>query len=89
MKYFVFSRIITRREAIDKYGKLGFTEHKECVILKANTIEEAKELIKPFNHKKHIKFIHDPVMDIDTRTEAVDTELTDKQTNQIIDLGIV
>lgn len=51
-----FARIITKKEAINKYGKLGFREHAEAVFFKCDTKEEAFELIKPFNYKKHIKF---------------------------------
>ena len=58
MTKFLFTRLITKREAINQYGKLGFTTHKEAVIIEANSLDEAKEKLKPFNYKKHIKFIY-------------------------------
>lgn len=51
-----FSRIIMKKEAINQYGKLGFREHRESVFLTASSLESARELIKPYNYKKHIKF---------------------------------
>lgn len=53
---FFFSRFITKKVPIDQYGKLGFRLHKEGVLLIAHSLEEAKEMIKPYNKKKHIKF---------------------------------
>lgn len=58
MSKYLFTRLITKREAINRYGKLGFTIHKEGVIIEANSLDEAKEKLKPFNYKKHIKFIY-------------------------------
>ena len=58
MSKYLFTRLITKREAINQYGKLGFTTHKEGVIIEANSLEEAKEKLKPFNYKKHIKFVY-------------------------------
>lgn len=56
MKYFLFTRKITKKEAIDKYGKIGYRLHLEGVTVEAMNLEEARERIKPFNYKKHIKF---------------------------------
>lgn len=58
MSKYLFTRLITKREAINQYGKLGFTTHKEGVIIEANSLGEAIEKIKPFNYKKHIKFVY-------------------------------
>ena len=73
-----FSRIIMKKEAINQYGKLGFREHKESVFLKAETIEAARELIKPYNYKKHIKFRYVKC------STACQYEL-----DKIVDLGVV
>ena len=51
-----FSRFITKKEAINRYGKLGFREHKESVFIPAESLEEANKRIEPFNYKKHIKY---------------------------------
>ena len=51
-----FMRIISKKVAINQYGKLGFRDHIEGVFFSAATKEEAMELINPFNYKKHIKF---------------------------------
>ena len=64
MSKYLFTRLITKREAINRYGKLGFTTHKEGVIIEANSLDEAKEKLKPFNYKKHITFTysHEPIV---------------------------
>ena len=69
MKYFLFMRYITKKEAVNKYGKLGYVIHKEGVTIEAETVEEAKEKIKPFNYKKHFRF---------TFAREVDFDLYDK-----------
>lgn len=73
-----FARIITKKEAINKYGKLGFREHAEAVFFKCDTKEEAFELIKPFNYKKHIKFRY---------FGTVENE--NVKLNEIIDMGAI
>lgn len=74
MSKYLFTRLITKREAINRYGKLGFTTHKEGVIIEANSLDEAKEKLKPFNYKKHIKFIYsnEPVVVKDTAGVILD-----------------
>lgn len=59
MKFYLFTRQIPKREAIDKYGKMGWREHAEGVFIYAENEEEAKKLIAPFNYKKHIRFTFD------------------------------
>ena len=81
MHQYKFAREITRREAINNYGRLGFNTHKEAVYINANTLDEALDLIEPFNYKKHIRFrlvktFKDPVV-------------IDAGTMQIIDEGVV
>lgn len=56
MKYFLFTRKITKKEAINKFGKLGFTTHKEGVNIEAENLAEAQKKIEPYNYKKHIRF---------------------------------
>ena len=56
MSYYLFTRKITKKEAINKFGKLGFTTHKEAVNIEAATLEEAYKKIEPYNYKKHIRF---------------------------------
>lgn len=58
MSKYLFTRLITKREAINRYGKLGFTTHREGVIIEAESYDAAIEKIKPFNYKKHIKFVY-------------------------------
>lgn len=81
MKYYLFTRFITKKEAINKYGKLGFTIHKEGVIIQAENQKEAEKLLKPYNYKKHIKFTFSKELKVD----AEDTYIPDK----ILDLGII
>lgn len=73
---FDFRRVIRKREAINKYGKLGFTTHEEQVLIEAETLEEAKKLIEPFNYKKHIRF-----------ECFANYDSTKERLNEIIDLG--
>lgn len=54
--YYLFTRKVTKREAINKYGRLGFTTHQEGVVIDADCCEVANFKIAPFNYKKHIKF---------------------------------
>lgn len=54
--YYLFTRKITKREAINKYGKLGFTTHKEGVVIDADNCKDANDKIAPFNYKKHVRF---------------------------------
>lgn len=63
--YYLFTRNITKKEAINKYGKLGFTEHREVVLIEAETLEEAQKKIEPFNYKKHIRFKFEQEIDFD------------------------
>lgn len=80
MEKFLFTRLITKREPINKFGKLGYTTHKEAVIIVADSLEKAKEELEPFNYKKHIKFS----IDYDFK-RAYDT----LPTGQLVDLGII
>ena len=84
MDKFIFTRDITKREAVNQYGKLGFTLHREAVVIEAINYYEAIEFIKPFNYKKHIKFkiCRDPKYD---NKQLMDS----KPLNTIVDLGIV
>lgn len=43
----LYYREVTKREAVNKYGKLGYNLYLQYVITKD---------IKPFNKRKHIKF---------------------------------
>lgn len=82
MKYFLFTRKITKKEAINKFGKLGFTTHKEGVTIEAENLEEAYKKIEPFNYKKHIRFEFE---------REVEFDLYDKNLyglEEIKDLGI-
>lgn len=72
-----FNRIIMKKEAINKYGKLGFREHLEAVFIDASSLESARELIKPYNYKKHIKFRY---------KGTVNSSLFG--TDKIVDLGV-
>lgn len=56
MRAYLFVRIINKKGAINQYGKQGFRLHREGVMLKAESTEEALKLIEPYNYKKHIKF---------------------------------
>ena len=79
MKCYMFTREITRREAINKFGKLGYTMHQEAVIIPANSLEEAEKEIEPFNWKKHIKFQFEKEVDKTSRSDCY----------CILDLGII
>lgn len=76
---YIFTRQITKREAINQFGKLGFRTHEEMVVIPANSLEEAKELVAPFNYKKHIKFRYDDSKNVRDTVECF----------SIIDNGIV
>lgn len=65
MKYYLFTRLVTKKEAINKYGKLGFTIHREGVTIEADSLESAQEKIKPYNYKKHFKFRFSQEVDLD------------------------
>ena len=83
MKFYVFTRFITKKEAINQYGKLGFTIHKEGVVIEAGTQKEAEKLLEPYNYKKHIKFVFSH--EVDATEENRDIYIPDK----IIDLGVI
>lgn len=72
-----FTRIITKREAINQYGKLGYRSHREAVFIQAKSMDEAEKKLAPFNYKKHIRFWFSG------------TCLTDYPLNEIIDLGAI
>lgn len=74
---FEFTRIISKREAINKYGKLGYRPHREAVFIEANSLDEAEEKLAPFNYKKHIRFYY------------MCSCLTDYPLNEIVDLGVI
>ena len=83
MNYYLFTRKITKKEAINKYGKLGFTTHKEAVNIEAATLDEAYKKIEPYNYKKHIRFEFE---------KEVEFDLYDKNLyglEEIKDLGII
>lgn len=79
MTKYIFTRQITKREAINQFGKLGFRTHEEMVVIPANSLEEAKELVAPFNYKKHIKFRYDDSKNVRDTVECF----------SIIDNGVV
>lgn len=82
MKIYLFTRVITKKEAINQYGKLGYTEHEEGIFIKAESELKAYEQLAPFNYKKHIKF------KLAGETEGLENE--EKICfNQIIDFGQV
>ena len=81
MKYFLFTRKITKKEAINKFGKLGYTTHKEAVAIEAENLEEAYKKIEPFNYKKHIRF--------EFEEELGFNELYAYELDEITDLGKV
>lgn len=56
MRVFKFSRQVTVREPINRFGQMGFTLHEEVVYIPAENEEEAEKKIKLFNYKKHFKF---------------------------------
>ena len=55
-KYYMYGRIVPKKDYVTNTGKLGWRDHVEVVFIDAETPEEADLLIKPFNYKKHIKF---------------------------------
>lgn len=46
----VYIRVITKREPIEKIGKLGFVEYTEVLV------NPTDEILKKANYKKHIRF---------------------------------
>jgi len=83
MNNYLFSRIINKKCAINKYGKMGFRDHKEIIIVRAPNKENALYQIAPFNYKKHIRFSCDGTINLS------DEEISKTRFNEIIDLGIV
>ena len=47
----VYARVITKREPISRFGKLGFVEHAEVLI------NPTDDILKEANYKKHIRFV--------------------------------
>lgn len=46
----VYIRVITKREPMNRFGKLGYVEHTEVLVNPTN------EVLSVANYKKHIKF---------------------------------
>lgn len=46
----VYIRVITKREPMNKFGKLGYVEHTEVLV------NPTKTVLSVANYKKHIKF---------------------------------
>ena len=46
----VYIRVITKREPINKFGKLEYVEHTEVLV------NPTDEILRVANYKKHIKF---------------------------------
>lgn len=78
MNIYEFTRIIRKREAINKYGKLGFSIHKEAVYINAKEVDVAVKAIEPFNYKKHIRF------EFNRKLTSTEHPLY-----EIIDLGVI
>lgn len=79
MRVYVFSREITKRGPINKYGKLGYKTHREVVCFETNSEEEALEKLTPFNKGKHIKFRKDYSLHYNPNFEC----------DKIIDMGSI
>lgn len=47
----VYTRVITKREPINGFGRLGFVEHTEVLI------NPTDDILKEANYKKHIRFV--------------------------------
>lgn len=77
----MFSRLITKREPINEYGRMGAATHKEAVYIQAETLEEAKRKVEPFNYKKHLRYKFEKTLP--------SSKIADADTQMIIDLGIV
>lgn len=61
----VYTRVIIRREPINKFGKLGFVEHTEILI------NPTDDILKEANYKKHIRF----VKKFETNFDMTDSEI--------------
>lgn len=61
----VYTRVITKREPLNKFGKLGFVEHTEVLV------NPTEEILKEANYKKHIRF----TKKIETNFDMTDIEL--------------
>lgn len=81
MSQYKFSREITRREPINRYGRLGFCTHREVVYINAIDADQALDYIEPFNYKKHIRF---KLVKVYKEPKVIDAA-----TMQIIDEGVV
>lgn len=79
MRVYVFSREITKRGAVNQYGKLGYRLHREIVCLEAESEEEALDKLAPFNKSKHIKFRKDYSLHFNPNFKC----------DQIIDMGAI
>lgn len=61
----VYTRVITKREPINRFGKLGFVEHTEVLI------NPTDDILKEANYKKHIRF----VKKFETNFDMTDSEI--------------
>lgn len=67
----VYIRVITKREPINKFGKLGYVEHTEVLI------NPTDEILKEANYKKHIRFKPFAVFNNFNRLDELKTALTE------------
>lgn len=81
MHQYKFAREITRREAINNYGRLGFNTHREVIYINAVDLDQAMDYVEPFNYKKHIRFKLAKIYK--------EPKVIDAATMQIIDEGVV
>lgn len=61
----VYIRVITKREPMNRFGKLGFVEHTEVLV------NPTDDILKEANYKKHIRF----VKKIETNFDMPDVEI--------------
>lgn len=61
----VYTRVVTKREPINRFGKLGFVEHTEVLI------NPTDDILKEANYKKHIRF----VKKFETSFDMTDSEI--------------
>lgn len=73
----VYIRVITRREPINRFGKLGFVEHTEVLV------NPTDEILIEANYKKHIRFKHFDVFNKINSLDELKTVLTEHGFNNV------
>ena len=73
----VYTRVITKREPINRFGKLEFVEHTEVLINPTN------EILKEANYKKHIRFEPFAVFNNSKSVAELKTALTEHGFNNV------